>query len=329
MRLHCCLDVYALELLAGQHGPEEARIYCAMYCQYIFNTNGEVPIEDCIEAVNRDGLEANDLRFSALWIDIAIRLVDGPLPNKNFDLTAFHAGIIEVVNNLEKLGQDPKLVQRGQAARDIIHIYHASQKMIDAGMPQFATKLLLGLPRYAQWMMADKAYFDAGLAAKEAGDEATALILFNRFLDICERIEDEDGETSGEPYDNQPFQSTDFPTNYRLPTNHKSSISKERSDPINNWVLQASIGIDTSDLSLAMVEIPGTGEKMYAGSLQSPSGVTFEPCAITSYPILNPKQAVKCRSCARPANQEDWNKYCMVVKYCPWCSQPAQPDFKM
>ena len=330
MKAHINSNDWAQALrLARQHGPEEARIYCAMYCQYIYNTNGEVPIVDCIEAINRDGLESADLRFSALWIDIAFRLINGPLPDKNLDLTTLHAGMIDVVSNLEKLGQDPQLVQRGQAARDIIHAYHASQKMRDAGMPQFATKLLLGLPRYAQWMMADKAYFDAGLAAKEAGDEGTALILFNRFLDICERIEDEDGDTAGEAYDNQPFQCTDFPTNYKLPQGHASSVNKEIAEPINNWVLQASIGIDTSDLNLPLVEVPSTGEKMFVVSLQSPSGATFEPCAITSGPILNPKAAVKCRSCARPANQEDWNKYCMAVKHCPWCAQPAQPDFKM
>eukprot|EP00744_Colponema_vietnamica_P003231 GILI01004982.1.p1 GENE.GILI01004982.1~~GILI01004982.1.p1 ORF type:complete len:1648 (-),score=437.85 GILI01004982.1:177-5084(-) len=313
--------------LARQRGPDDARVYAAMYCQYIYNSNGDEPVESIIEVVNRDGMESQDLRFSALWVDIAFALINGPLPDKNIDLTTFHTGIIDVIANLEKLGQDPALVQRGQAARDIIHIYHASVKMTDAGLGQFATKLLCSLPRYANWMNADKAFFDAGVAAKDAGDENTAFVFLNRFFDICEHIEADDDDAS--PYDNKPFQTTDFPTNYRIP--REPTVPADKSEPVNTWVLQLTIRSETVDLALPTIPVPGSsnGEVMYVGALQSPSGVTFEPCAITSYPILSSKQAVKCRSCTRPANQEDWNKYCMTIKSCPWCSQPAQPDFKM
>ena len=45
------------------------------------------------------------------------------------------------------------------------------------------------LLRYTDILRPDRAYFDAGTACKQVGDDVSASIYLNRFLDICKAID--------------------------------------------------------------------------------------------------------------------------------------------
>ena len=306
--------------LARQRGAEEAKTYGAMYCQYLLR-NDDAP--KAIEVINRDGMEVSDFRFFSTWAELGHGILKH-LPNAAIDLSTLHEGLNGVVATMEKTGQDEIAVAHTKAVRDVVHIYHASAKMKDAGFDDFALKLMLGLPRYVREISPDKAYFDAGMAAKQAGDDATAFLFLNRFLDIVEKIEDKEDDSSN--LDNSDFKCTDFPSKFKLP--RTPAIDADSYEEANKWVLAMSVeNIAHPELPTIATSLTDGGEPMYIGCLHAPDGKTFEPCAITGFPVMGAES--RCKGCHRPANQEEWNKYVMVAKACPWCGAPSNPDFSM
>lgn len=305
--------------LARQRGPDDTKIYAAMHVQYLLREN---MLEKALDVVARDGMETKDFRFFETWQQMAELLI-AEQPNAAFNLTAFHDGFISVADSMRRTGQPDAAVIKAEALRDVIHIYHMQTFMTERGFPEYALKLMLGLPRYVNFIPADKAYYDAGMAAKDAKQDSIAFMYLNRFLDLREKIED--GEPDSGNMDNTDFACTDFPFQFLLPRQH--TINEVASEEANKWVLAISIEKNL-DPHLPTVKCPTHGVDMFEGALRSPSGAQYEPCAISGYPILT-NLRVRCRTCQRLANQEDWNKFVMQTKLCPWCKTTQAADFKM
>lgn len=53
-------------------------------------------------------------------------------------------------------------------------------------------KLTSCLLRYTKEIRADKAYYDAGIANRDAGFNDSAYIFFNRYIDLYDAIDDPD-----------------------------------------------------------------------------------------------------------------------------------------
>uniref|UniRef100_G0U5A8 Intraflagellar transport protein IFT172,putative n=1 Tax=Trypanosoma vivax (strain Y486) TaxID=1055687 RepID=G0U5A8_TRYVY len=245
-----------------------------------------------------------------------------PLPaDSNLKLDRFHSSFIAVTESMSKSGQKPEDVTKAKAFMHIFHAYYMATHMRELSLDDYALKLMLGLPRWIPHIAPEKAFYDAGMAARNAGNDAIAFCYLNRFLDICERIED--GATDTSAIDNVDFDCTDFPKKYPLPKT--SSIDKASEEEVNRWVLANSIE-NNLDPRLPTITDPQGQVDMFEGALQSPAGSTFPECAVTGYPIVG-GGLTKCQECQRPANQDDWNRYILVGKNCPWCGSPQSHTF--
>uniref|UniRef100_A0A2K5EYN7 Intraflagellar transport protein 172 homolog n=1 Tax=Aotus nancymaae TaxID=37293 RepID=A0A2K5EYN7_AOTNA len=79
-----------------------------------------------------------------------------------------------------------------------------------------AARLSVSLLRHTQLLPVDKAFYEAGIAAKAVGWENMAFIFLNRFLDLTDAIEE--GILDG--LDHSDFQDTDIPFEVPLPAKH-------------------------------------------------------------------------------------------------------------
>ncbi|KAG7460913.1 hypothetical protein MATL_G00203920 [Megalops atlanticus] len=164
-----------------------------------------------------------------------------------------------------------------------------------------AAKLSISLLRHTELIPADKAFYEAGLAAKEVGWENMAFIFLNRFLDLSDGIE----EGNLDALDHTDFQDTDIPFEVPLPA--KQHVTEDKREEIRDWVLTVSM-----DQRVEQV-LPKDERDSYEGSLLAAStGIRSLPCVITGYPVLRNK--IEFKRPGKAANKDDWNKFLMATK---------------
>ncbi|KAF6103703.1 intraflagellar transport 172 [Phyllostomus discolor] len=164
-----------------------------------------------------------------------------------------------------------------------------------------AAKLSVSLLRHTQLLPADKAFYEAGVAAKAVGWENMAFIFLNRFLDLTDAIE----EGTLDALDHSDFQDTDIPFEVPLPA--KQHVPEAQREEVRDWVLTVSM-----DQRLEQV-LPRDERGAYEASLVAAStGVRALPCLITGYPILRNK--IEFKRPGKAANKDNWNKFLMAIK---------------
>ncbi|EAX00575.1 intraflagellar transport 172 homolog (Chlamydomonas), isoform CRA_e [Homo sapiens] len=147
----------------------------------------------------------------------------------------------------------------------------------------------------------DKAFYEAGIAAKAVGWDNMAFIFLNRFLDLTDAIEE--GTLDG--LDHSDFQDTDIPFEVPLPA--KQHVPEAEREEVRDWVLTVSM-----DQRLEQV-LPRDERGAYEASLVAAStGVRALPCLITGYPILRNK--IEFKRPGKAANKDNWNKFLMAIK---------------
>ncbi|XP_025050082.1 intraflagellar transport protein 172 homolog [Alligator sinensis] len=164
-----------------------------------------------------------------------------------------------------------------------------------------AAKLSISLLRHTELIPADKAFYEAGTAAKAIGWENMAFVFLNRFLDLCDAIE----EGTLDALDHSDFQDTDIPFEVPLPA--QQHVAEEQREEVRDWVLTMSM-----DQRLEQV-LPRDERGTYEASLVAAStGVRSLPCVLTGYPVLRNK--VEFKRPGKEANKDTWNKFLMAVK---------------
>ncbi|XP_039330557.1 intraflagellar transport protein 172 homolog isoform X1 [Saimiri boliviensis] len=164
-----------------------------------------------------------------------------------------------------------------------------------------AARLSVSLLRHTQLLPVDKAFYEAGIAAKAVGWENMAFIFLNRFLDLTDAIEE--GTLDG--LDHSDFQDTDIPFEVPLPA--KQHVPEAEREEVRDWVLTVSM-----DQRLEQV-LPRDERGAYEASLVAAStGVRALPCLITGYPILRNK--IEFKRPGKAANKDNWNKFLMAIK---------------
>nr|KAF6447051.1 intraflagellar transport 172 [Rousettus aegyptiacus] len=164
-----------------------------------------------------------------------------------------------------------------------------------------AARLSVSLLRHTQLLPADKAFYEAGIAAKAVGWENMAFIFLNRFLDLTDAIE----EGTLDALDHSDFQDTDIPFEVPLPA--KQHVPEAQREEVRDWVLTVSM-----DQRLEQV-LPRDERGAYEASLVAAStGVRALPCLITGYPILRNK--IEFKRPGKAANKDNWNKFLMAIK---------------
>ncbi|XP_054675420.1 intraflagellar transport protein 172 homolog isoform X4 [Grus americana] len=164
-----------------------------------------------------------------------------------------------------------------------------------------AAKLSVSLLRHTELLPADKAFYEAGIAAKAVNWENMAFIFLNRFLDLSDAIE----EGNLDSLDHSDFQSTDIPFEVPLPA--QQHVPEGKREEVRDWVLTMSM-----DQRLEQV-LPQDERDTYEASLVAANtGVRSLPCVLTGYPVLRNK--IEFKQPGREANKDTWNKFLMAVK---------------
>ncbi|KPI84420.1 hypothetical protein ABL78_6527 [Leptomonas seymouri] len=312
--------------MAGQKSSEELKFVAGLQVQHLLRQGDPAA---CLEALSKNSMDPDDFRFYDTWITLAQKVIE-LMPSDTLPVQPLHAGLVKMLESMGRSGQNSEDIAKATAVTNVIHIYYMSHRMeTELNLPEFAVQLMLGLPRWIPFVAPDKAFYDAGMVAKRSnieGMQDVAFLYLNRALDITERIDDGDTDSSG--IDNTDFNMTDFPRDYRLPK--ESTVPAELIEEVNSWVLTVSIDntAANSERTLPMVNDPENGEPMFAGCVKSPhTRKVYPACAVTGYGVIG-GGLTKCSACQRVANQADWNKFVMTAKQCPWCSAAANPNFK-
>ena len=109
----------------------------------------------------------------------------------------------------------------------ITHLLNVKQEGAKYGLTTVMAKLCSSLLRYTKEIRADKAYYDAGLWCRKAGQNDAAFIFFNRYIDLYDAIDDP--ENAG-GIDNAEFENTDIPSPFDIPLPEKNFIGPNDRD---------------------------------------------------------------------------------------------------
>ena len=202
--------------------------------------------------------------------------------------------MLMVVENLGNAGSEFQLEFDNLLL--IVHYYtfRAAMKSL-TGLDDQIAKISTSLLRYTEIIPADKAFYEAGLACRAAKKPEMAMIFMNRFLDLVEAIENDDGML-----DPEGFEETEIPVEVPLPD--KVCLPQSDVEEIRNWVLNMSI--DQRNLNH---QLPMDKRGTFEGNLKG-----GRPCIVTGYPILG--QTVQFRR-GRAANNTDWRALIHQVKH--------------
>uniref|UniRef100_W5NFZ6 Intraflagellar transport protein 172 homolog n=1 Tax=Lepisosteus oculatus TaxID=7918 RepID=W5NFZ6_LEPOC len=184
----------------------------------------------------------------------------------------------------------------------IAHYYatRSAAKGVDQ-LNTVAAKLSISLLRHTELIPADKAFYEAGLAAKEVNWENMAFIFLNRFLDLSDGID----EGNLDALDHTDFQDTDIP--FEVPLPEKQHVTEDKREEIRDWVLTVSM-----DQRVEQV-LPKDERDTYEASLIAVNtGIHSLPCLITGYPVLRNK--IEFKRPGKAANKDYWNKFLMATK---------------
>merc|ERR1719160_1052914 len=190
------------------------------------------------------------------------------------------------------------------------------------GGNEIVWKMSVSLCRYCTEFPVDRAFYQAGLDCKDAGNINMAFFFLNRYLDIADAIDDPENAA----IDGSDFMNTDIPSPYDLDLPESHHSSEAQVEDIRDWVLGWSMDANVQQ-KMDSRTCDSCKADIYAGTLTCPKcNHKHEPCAVTGYPVVK-RNRVECSNCQVTANRDDWNTYLRFFKTCPWCAVPQNPKY--
>jgi intraflagellar transport protein 172 len=194
------------------------------------------------------------------------------------------------------------------------------QKMLNSarqsGLRDVAVKTSITLLKYPSIIPQDKAFYQAGIVAKEAGITNLAFMLLNRYVDLAEAIDTNDASFM----DNSEYQDVDaiHDTIFAgpLPSVHYIRDEDTREE-VRTWVLSVVTDSSVEQRFPTRERSRGT---MYEGLFHSERPT----CIVTGFPV-HPADMLEVNNSV--ANRKDWNAYVSKARLCPWTGQPQNPIY--
>ncbi|KAJ9466254.1 Intraflagellar transport protein 172 [Diplonema papillatum] len=268
--------------------------------------------EQCLEVVSKDGVSL-DFRFYAAYAAMAKGLMRHLKTDGTQDLVSIRFGLFQVLEQMKKTGQPPEELAAMEKYLQVLHRYAMAPIMKQEGFPDFAAKLMVTVVRFAGVVPADKAFYDAGVAARDAGWINTAFVFLNRFLDISETQEEDD--PSVDQLDNADFVESDIPFDFEIL--REPAVESEPAEAARQWVLSMSVDRKLEQV-LPAVKCKKCSSNNWEGSVKCHScWDEVDECIVSGYPAA---KKISCKNCSMPALKEDWNKYVSKRRMCPWCN---------
>ncbi|KAI9219008.1 hypothetical protein BC828DRAFT_407082 [Blastocladiella britannica] len=202
-----------------------------------------------------------------------------------------------------------------------------------APMAEYAAKHAAALLRYADRPTPiDRALYVAGTAARTAGIDRLAFMLLNRYLDVADVIDDPDADAVAALAAAPEFDPAvcDMPRLTAAPRTH--SVSESDREAVRDWVLQASLEKRIVG-GLEMRPCGSCGVKLWEGATRCGAcKASWKVCIVTGYAVAAAPgggNAHACPGCKMPANKDDWNRFVVQEKKCPWCITTQGPAYSL
>ncbi|XP_066969064.1 intraflagellar transport protein 172 homolog [Macrobrachium rosenbergii] len=276
--LHKYLAKYATTLIKENKPTEALQLY-KKYGAPAFSQNYNIYRRVALDLMSMHELcTAQAYRTWADLRDLLFSLVENIRQHEDTD------GVLEEFEQLLLLGH---------------YLAARSAYMTTPQIEKLAAKVSVALVRHSDVLPADKVFYEAGMACKEIGWENMAFVFLNRFLDLCEAIE----EGSLDSLDHTDFLETDIP--FEIPLPEELSIPEALREEAKEWVLAVSM-----DQRVEQV-LPLDERMVYEASLVGPDNNVYSPCVITGYPVIRNRLDLKR---GQAANKDDWNKLIMATK---------------
>jgi intraflagellar transport protein 172 len=188
------------------------------------------------------------------------------------------------------------------------HMYIIAMKY---GLKDLAAKCSITILKYPDVIPQDKAFYQAGEACKNQGNQNLAFMLLNRYVDIAEAVESQDASF----LDNAEFHDTDaVPLDATLPLSQYLKREQDRED-VRTWVLSV---VTDSNIEQRFPEKSQSRGSLYEGLFQ-----TERPtCIVTGFPV-HPADLIEVNNSM--ANRRDWNALVNKSGVCPWTGLEQTP----
>ncbi|KAM7445695.1 hypothetical protein ABFA07_005947 [Porites harrisoni] len=313
---------------AEQQGYEVLSKYVALYAANLIKENNTLK---ALDLFCRYGAPANPQNFN-IYKRIITDVISMPglwSADSYRTWADLRDVLFEIVDGLSKgsAASSPQ-AKEFEVMLEVVHYYSTRCAcMQHKSLDTLAAKLSISLLRHSDIVPCDKAFYEAGVAAKGVGWENMAFVFLNRYLDLSEGIE----EGSLDMLDNSDFADTDIP--FEVPVPDKQHLPEDKREEVKEWVLAVSM-----DQKVEQV-LPTDERDTYEACLVAANtGITSLPCVITGYPVLRSK--IEFKRPGKAANKEDWNKFIMATKvsHSPecqdvlrflgnWCGAPQNPSY--
>eukprot|EP01041_Mallomonas_annulata_P001132 gene1132-2194_t len=213
------------------------------------------------------------------------------------------------------------------------HYQHMFYTCRSQGLKDTAVKCAVTMMKYPDIFPQDKAFYQAGLAAREclpAKETATstsakdsgavkdreyknlAFMLWNRYIDLSEAIETNDSSFM----DNTEYNDTDaVPLDVSPGQIHY--LSEDAREEVRTWVLSV---VTDSSIQQRFPRREQARNTIYEGLFLSERPT----CIVTGYPVY-PADILEVNNST--ANRKDWNAYVAKLRTCPWTGQSQNPIY--
>ncbi|KAK7085982.1 hypothetical protein SK128_023173 [Halocaridina rubra] len=284
---------------AATHGPELLHKYLAKYATSLIKDDQAVNALALYKQYGAPAYAQNYNIYRRLALDLMSmhELCTAEAYQTWADLRDL---LLSLVENIRQHADTDGVLQEFERLLLLAHYLAArSGYMATPQLEKLSTKLSVSLVRYTDILPADKVFYEAGMACKDIGWENMAFVFLNRFLDLCEAIE----EGSLDSLDHTDFIDTDIP--YEIPMPESLSIPDSLREEAKEWVLAVSM-----DQRVEQV-LPLDERMVYEASLIGQDNTVYPACVITGYPVIRSRLDLKR---GQAANKEDWNKLIMATK---------------
>mmetsp|Transcript_26109 Transcript_26109/g.57041 ORF Transcript_26109/g.57041 Transcript_26109/m.57041 type:complete len:1764 (+) Transcript_26109:195-5486(+) len=308
--------------LAAKQGPEVAAMYAARHAERRFK-QGEYG--QAAQAFALHGISANSAYFE-LYRGIALGILTASSSERTADgEKALKDMMFRLVNALQ-VSTAVKKAELEEFRRLYLaaHYISISNQARGAGHKELAAKALTSALRYTGIVPADRAFFEAGVAWKEAGRLNMAFVMLNRFLDLVDAMDDPN--SSAAVIENADFADTDIPFDFHIP--QRPYVDEDGREDVRNFVLEISMDQQVEQaLSLRTCEQCGT-ETYEANLTCHHCKHKWEPCAVSGYPVQAHEKVVsKQNGYDVLAIRDHWNQWVTSFHTCPVTNGAATPMY--
>ncbi len=300
--------------LARALGPDVAASYSIKHAT--MELRGGNP-EAAADILAERGAPA-DPRYFALYKEIAGEVLGGAQDGVGEEgLKKFLTSLVDTMSATPEINAEHLADLRRCLEATNLALVRAKCK--DADMPVLSAKAATSLLRFCGLVPADRAFFEAGMACREAKELSLAFVFLNRYLDITELM-DEGGDAS--ELDNVDFEDTDIPNDFPLPTQH--FVEEATREEVRDWVLALSMDQQVEQTLPTRTCGKCNGQTYVAGLTCCRCKAKSEACVVSGYPVPTGQRVLHE---GRSANRGDWNEWTMKFGTDPWSGKSAQPKY--